>query len=193
MKKTRLSEVKKGQLFKEDKYNNNLYEMCFTVPNAGGYGGAKGEGTSAYVLKKEGFTVSFLQIFRKDTDEILLIEPEDMKSLSEVEARIRETAKYVELYKIAEVNSEKENLVGTYPSSSSFGETAFKRGDVVEDEYGRLGIVLGIDGHSVAVINRVDYRVEVGDGEKKGTGIFRADEIKKKGRLDDEEIKSLKP
>lgn len=192
MKLTTLSKIKKGELFKESNYSHSIFEMCFLAPNAGGYGSLKREGTTAYVIKKEGFTVAFEQIHRKDTDKIYLIEENDLKYLSEVESRIRETAKYAEIYKQAEENSAKENLVGTYAHSCSFGETSFIRGDIVEDQYGRLGIVLGVDGHSINVIKRVDYRVEVGEGDKKGVGIFRADEIKKKGRLDEEQIKLLK-
>ncbi len=185
MKIKKLNQLKKGDLFKDSAYSNSILEFCFLVPNAGGYGGAKGEGFSAYVLEKTGFAVSFHLIHRKDSDNITVFDKEDMKYLSEVEDRIRQTAHYAELYAKAESGSDKENLLGAYSSSSKYGEHAFERGDIVRDCYDRTGIVLGVDGHSINVIGRVDYRVQVEDCGKKGVGIFRAGEISKIGKLDD--------
>lgn len=184
MKKVRFNKLSKGDIFKDSSYNDSLLEFQFSVPNAGGYGGAKGEGTSAYVIHKEGFTVSLKLIHRKDDVEVFLVEPSDMRYLSETEGRIRETAKFVEIYANAEKRSDGENLAGCYPSSTQFGEHKFQRGDVVRDCYGRLGTVLGVDGHSIVNIGRVDYRVQVEDCGKKGVGIFRSDEITKVGKLD---------
>lgn len=184
MKKTTLSKLKKGDLFKSH-FGNDLYEVCFFVRNAGGYGSLKDEGTSAWVIKRSGFGIAFEQFHRADKDEIYLIEDADRKYLSEAEDRIKQTIKYTELYKDAEQNTDGENLLGTYQSSAEYGEKNFKRGDLVEDPYGRIGVVLGVDGHSIKMIKRVDYRVQVTDGKKKGTGIFRADELKKVGEMDD--------
>lgn len=185
MKTKKLNQLKKGELFKDSKYSSSILEFCFLVPNAGGYGGSKNEGYSAYVLEKTGFAVSFHLIHRKEVDDVTVLEDEDMKYLSEVEDRIRQTARFAEIYAKAEENSKNENLAGTYSSSSNYGDHAFSRGDIVKDIYGRTGIVLGVDGHSINVIGRVDYRVQVEDCGKTSVGIFRADEIKRIAKMDD--------
>ncbi len=184
MKQVSFSKLTKGDLFKENSYSNSLLEFQFFVPNEGGYGAKKNEGYSAYVIKKEGFAVSLILICRKSADTVLLIEEADRRYLSEVEDRIRQTAKFVELYAAAERNSANENLVGTYSSSAQYGPHAFQRGDLVKDLSGRIGTVLGVDGHSITQLSRVDYRVQVFDCGKRGVGIFRADEITKVGKLD---------
>lgn len=190
MKIIKAEQLKKGNLFKLDDYGKSVHEFMFNARNAGGYGGKEGEGVTMYVITKTGFEVSFHQIYRKNDTKCFLFEKEDMKDLSDAEQRIRQTAHYCELYKVAEENSDGENLVGTYPDSCEYGKKAFSRGDIVRDCHGRIGIVLGVDGHSINFIKRVDYRVEVDDCGIKGTGIFRADEITKIGKMDD--IKGLK-
>ena len=188
MKTKSLSQIKKGELFKASKYDDSILEMCFTVKN-GGYGGKEKGGTLAFVIKKEGFAVSFHQIYRADEDTVLLIEGDDLKYLSEVEDRIRKIAKYSELYKLAEENSDGENLLGAYYSSAKYGEHRFERGDIVKDCHGRIGTVLGADGYAMVVIKKVHYRVAIEGYGSKGIGIFSEEEIEKIGRMDD--IKDL--
>jgi hypothetical protein len=187
MIKTTLSKLKKGDCWLET-FGSEIYEISFFVKNQSKY---DTKDTIAYCICKKGFEVDFKRITRDDKREIFLIEKEDYEKLGEADLRIRETAKYTELYKNAEERSNGESLVQAYPNNKYYEGFCFNRGDIVRDCYDRIGIVLGIDGHSVNIIKRVDYRVEVEDCGKKGVGIFRSDEIKKIGKLEESELKNL--